>query len=75
MATSPSDQIATRDLPPLALRAAFNPRSVNLEKRTVDVTWSTGAKVLRGYFDRFYEELSMDPRTCAWSGSTTARRS
>jgi HK97 family phage prohead protease len=57
-----ADQIATRDLPPLALRGAFNPRSVNLEARTVEVTWSTGAKVLRGFFDRFYEELSMDAR-------------
>jgi hypothetical protein len=46
--TSPSDQIATRDLPPLALRAAFNPRSVNLDARTVDVTWSTGAKCSAG---------------------------
>lgn len=57
-----ADQIASRDLPPLALRANFNARSVNLDKRTVDVTWSTGAKVLRGFFDRFWEELSMDAR-------------
>ena len=52
----------TRDLPPMTLRAAFNPRSVNLPKRTVELTWSTGAKVLRGYFDKFYEELSLDPK-------------
>lgn len=62
MNAHPADQVATRDLPPLALRAAFNPRSVNLEARTVDVIWSTGAKVLRGFFDRFWEELSMDPK-------------
>lgn len=57
-----ADQIVTNDLPPLALRAVFNARSVNLEKRTVDVTWSTGARVLRGFFDKYYEELSLDPK-------------
>lgn len=59
--------VVTRDLPPLTLRAAFVPSSVNTEKRTVDVTWSTGARVLRRFdaamdiWHRFYEELSLDP--------------
>lgn len=56
------DTVITRDLPPLTLRAAFAPSSVNADKRTVDLTWSIGAKVLRGYFDRFWEELSLDPK-------------
>lgn len=56
------DQIATRDVPPLALRAAFRPGSVRSDKRTVELVWSTGARVLRGFFDRFYEELSLDPK-------------
>jgi hypothetical protein len=58
----PSDNVVTHDVPPLALRAAFNPRSVNLEKRTVDLTWSTGARILRGYYDKFYEELSLNAK-------------
>jgi hypothetical protein len=51
----------TRDIPNLELRAAFVASSVNDEKRTVDVTWTTGAKVLRGWYDKFWEELSLDP--------------
>lgn len=62
MASKPQIQIETRQVGPLALRAEV--ASVNEEKRTVDLVWSTGAKVLR--FDwyegePFLEELSMDP--------------
>lgn len=36
--------------------------SVNAEKRTVDLVWTTGASVLRNSWDgAFYEELSLDP--------------
>lgn len=52
----------TRDMPKLSLRASFEPASVNEEKRTVQVTWTTGAAVLRGYGMRYYEELSLDPK-------------
>lgn len=47
----------------MAFRASFAPGSVNAEKRTLDLVWSTGAKVLRqSYWDgASYEELSMDP--------------
>lgn len=55
----PADQVITRDLPPLALRAAFLPATANVDKRTVDLTWSTGARVLRGFYDKYYEELSL----------------
>lgn len=52
----------TREIPALQMRAAFEPATLNREKRTVEVTWSTGARVLRGFWDRFWEELSMDAR-------------
>jgi hypothetical protein len=32
------------------------------EKRTVQVVWTTGARVKRGYFEPYYEELSLDPK-------------
>lgn len=53
----------TRQVSPLSLRAAFTPGSVNIEKRTVELVWTTGAKVLRSsWFDgQFWEELSIDP--------------
>lgn len=53
----------TRDLPPLSLRAAVRPETVDGEKRTAEMVWTTGARVLRGGFwqDPFWEELSTDP--------------
>jgi len=38
--------------------------SINVEKRTFEIMWSTGAKVLRSswYDGQFWEELSMDPK-------------
>lgn len=52
----------TREIPALSLRASFQPDTLDEEKRTVEVVWSTGAKVLRGFYDRFWEELSLDPK-------------
>lgn len=51
--------ITTRQVKPLSTRAAVG--SVNLEKRTVDVIWSTGAKVLRSSWmdGPYFEELDM----------------
>jgi hypothetical protein len=51
-----------RDIGPLSLRASISPSSLDEEKRTVEVVWTTGARVMRGYFERFYEELSLDPK-------------
>jgi HK97 family phage prohead protease len=51
----------TVEAPALSLRAAFQPASVNAEKRTVEVVWTTGARVLRGFWERFWEELSLEP--------------
>lgn len=41
----------------------FVPNSINLEARTVDVTWSMGGKVLRRdpEYGLFYEEISLEP--------------
>lgn len=53
---------ATREMPLLSMRAAVTPGTLDEEKRTVEVVWTTGERVLRGYFDRFWEELSLDPK-------------
>jgi phage major head subunit gpT-like protein len=47
---------------PLSLRADVQPSTINLEERSVELVWSTGAKVRRGGFfsDPYDEELSMD---------------
>jgi len=52
-----------RNVGPLDIRADVT--SINVEKRTFEVMWSTGAKVLRSswYDGQFYEELSMDPKS------------
>jgi hypothetical protein len=54
----------TREMPRLDMRASFEPSTVNVEKRTVQLTWTTGAPVLRGGFwtDPYWEELSLDPK-------------
>lgn len=52
----------TREMPALELRAAFTPSTLDVDKRTVQMTWTTGARVLRGFWDRYWEELSLDPK-------------
>lgn len=52
----------TREIPRLEFRALVSPDTLDEEKRTVDVIWTTGARVLRGYYDQFWEELSLDPK-------------
>lgn len=48
----------------LQTRALFNPESVDVEARTAEVIWTTGAKVARSGFDGPYmEELSMQPES------------
>jgi HK97 family phage prohead protease len=46
----------------LIRRATVAPGSIHADQRTAEVIWSTGARVLRGFFERFYEELSLDPK-------------
>lgn len=52
------------DMPQLAFRASFDQSTVDVEKRTVKLTWTKGARVLRGGFftEPYYEELSLDPK-------------
>ncbi|MFP4560990.1 MAG: prohead protease/major capsid protein fusion protein [Thiohalorhabdus sp.] len=56
-------QADQRTVQPLAFRGEFSPESANNDERTVDVVWSTGARVLRRrlFEEPFYEELSMEP--------------
>lgn len=52
----------TREVPQLSFRAALG--NINADRRTVDLVWTTGARVLRMDWwsgQRFYEELSLDP--------------
>jgi phage head maturation protease len=50
------------NLPVLTRAAELLPASFNEEARTVEVIWSTGARVRRyGFFDTYDEELSLDP--------------
>lgn len=52
----------TRKMNELHVRASFVPDSVDLEKRTVEVTFGTEAPYLRNGWDgQFYEVLSFDP--------------
>ena len=48
---------------PERLNGSFVPKSLNEEERTIDVTWSTGARVRRKHpeYGPFYEEISLDP--------------
>ena len=55
-------RVVTRDLPRLSFRASFDLATVDVDKRTVQVIWTTGARVLRGFWESFYEELSLDPK-------------
>lgn len=51
----------SHQMPALQMRAAFVPGTLDADKRTVQMTWTTGARVLRGFWDPYYEELSLDP--------------
>lgn len=52
-----------RGMGPLSLRATISPGTLDAENRTVDLTWTTGARVQRGGYGGkpYQEELSLDP--------------
>jgi hypothetical protein len=55
-------KIQKRTLPNLEVRAQAGVRSLNEERRTVELTWSTGSKGIRAGWDGpYYEELSLKP--------------
>lgn len=53
-----------QQIPMQDFRAGFVPKSFNKEKRTVEVVWTTGAKVLRSpwWGEAYYEELQVDEK-------------
>jgi hypothetical protein len=57
-----AEKTEIRNAPALSIRASFEPSTFDAEKRTVQLTWTTGARVRRGYYDQFDEELSLDPK-------------
>ncbi|MCP3916151.1 MAG: peptidase U37 [bacterium] len=52
----------TIEVPRLDIRASFDASTLDADRRTVEIVWSTGAKVRRGFFGRFDEVLSLDPK-------------
>jgi hypothetical protein len=61
---SASAKLETLQVPPLSLSAAFVPKSVNDEARTVDLIFSTGAPVERYDWNtgaRYTEKLALKP--------------
>src|SRR5689334_10925969 len=54
--------LGTVDLPRLSRQATILPKTLNEVARTVDVVWTTGAAVLRGFFQQYWEKLSLDPK-------------
>src|SRR5262245_58951852 len=59
MAQQPTGTI---ELPRMSRAVSILPNTLDDAHRTVDVVWTTGARVLRGFFDRYWEELSLDPK-------------
>jgi hypothetical protein len=60
----PDVQPQTVSLPPLSVRAAISTSSIDVEKRTVEVVFSTGAPVKRFDWEtgeRYIEKLAMGP--------------
>lgn len=53
--------------------ATITPTTINAETRTAEVVWTTGARVLRGVFEQFYEELSLDPKHVRMERLTSGR--
>lgn len=61
MAAIAQTKTLTRDVEPLSFRAAITPSTLDMDKRTVEVVWTTGAPVLRGFYEPYYEQLSLNP--------------
>lgn len=56
-----SEKRKTISIPKMIREASFVPATVDKEKRTVDMVWTTGARVLRSpwFSDDYYEELEV----------------
>lgn len=55
-----TQKTTTRNIPALTLRAEIRPGSVNVEERTAELVFTTGARVRRGFWEPFDEELSLE---------------
>lgn len=56
-------EVRKHALPSLQIRAAPVLESVDREKRTIEVVWTTGSRGLRStWVGDYYEELSLDPK-------------
>lgn len=61
------ENVIRKEMMPLQVRAAVVPASIDTEKRTAKLVWTTGERVLRHRYtwdgaDPYYEELSLDPK-------------
>lgn len=67
----------THETPMLSLRAAVRPGSVDIENRTAELTWTTGAKGRRWSWDigAYMEELEVTPEAVRLDRLNNARRS
>lgn len=56
-------------IPRLELRAGFTPGSYNEKRNTIELVWTTGAKVLRSpwFGEPYYEELAVDDKSVRMS--------
>ena len=59
---SPAMKVQRLETTPIYREASFNPKTVNEEERTIELVWTTGARVLRTPFwdEPYYEELAVD---------------
>lgn len=56
------DEDTIINIPMLMMRAAILPKTIDVEARTVDVIFTTGARVKRGFFNEFFEELGLEKK-------------
>lgn len=54
-------------------RATIALATVNAEARTAEMIWTTGSRALRGIFERYYEELSLEPKHVRMDRLTSGR--
>ena len=56
-----NEVVEIREIEPITRSVSIKPNTYDENNRTVEIIFSTGARVKRGFFDEFYEELSLDP--------------
>lgn len=56
----------TERVPPGRLVARMAPDTIDDEQRTVELVWTTGSRVRRGFFDQYDEELEVSEGAIRW---------